>query len=113
MEKVTQIFILETEKEVERGTSDQKTAKKTCDNKTKMKYDDLLKIVQSWYNDLDVNDDRAVVEFIERNSKKIDKNIEEFEISLLIDELKKKFEDRRGNIVLEELTRLVDSKRKR
>lgn len=87
--------------------------KKTCDNKTKMKYDDLLKIVQSWYNDLDVNDDRAVVEFIERNSKKIDKNIEEFEISLLIDELKKKFEDRRGNIVLEELTRLVDSKRKR
>lgn len=78
-----------------------------------MKYDDLLKIVQSWYNDLDVNDDRAVVEFIERNSKKIDKNIEEFEISLLIDELKKKFEDRRGNIVLEELTRLVDSKRKR
>lgn len=35
-----------------------------------MKYDDLLKIVQSWYNDLDVNDDRAVVEFIERNSKK-------------------------------------------
>lgn len=54
-----------------------------------MKYDDLLKIVQSWYNDLDVNDDRAVVEFIERNSKKIDKNIEEFEISLLIDELKK------------------------
>lgn len=27
MEKVTQIFILETEKEVERGTSDQKAAK--------------------------------------------------------------------------------------
>ena len=75
-----------------------------------MKYDDLLKIVQLWYNDLDVNDDRVVVEFIERNLKKIDKNIEEFEILLLIDEFKKKFEDRRGNIVFEELIRLVDSK---
>lgn len=35
MEKVTQIFILETEKEVERGTSDQKTAKKHVITKRK------------------------------------------------------------------------------
>ena len=87
--------------------------KKICDNKARIKYNDLLRMVQSWYNDLNVNDDRAVAEFIEINSKKIDKNIEEFETSLFIDELKRKFEDRRGNIVLEELTRLVDSKRKR
>lgn len=52
-----------------------KRLQKTCDNKTKMKYDDLLKIVQSWYNDLDVNDDRAVVEFIERNSKKLTRTL--------------------------------------
>ncbi|CAI4035678.1 hypothetical protein SMKI_13G3290 [Saccharomyces mikatae IFO 1815] len=86
---------------------------KTCDKKMKMKHGDLLKMVQSWYSGLDVNDDRAVAEFIERNSKKIDKNIEEFEISLFIDELKRKFEDKSGNIVLEELTKLVDSRRKR
>lgn len=87
--------------------------RKMSDNKTVMEYGELLKMVQSWYDHLDVSDDRAVTEFIERNSKEIDKNVEEFEISLFIDELKKRFEDKNGNIVLEELTKLVDSKRKK
>ncbi|CAI4048673.1 acetyl-CoA carboxylase HFA1 SKDI_13G3370 [Saccharomyces kudriavzevii IFO 1802] len=87
--------------------------RKMSDNKTVMEYGELLKMVQTWYDHLDVSDDRAVAEFIERNSKEIDKNVEEFEISLFIDELKKRFEDKNGNIVLEELTKLVDSKRKK
>lgn len=80
---------------------------KICDNKTVLKYGELLKIVQSWYSRLDGNDDRAVAEFIEKNSKEIDKNIEKFEISLFVNELKKKFEDKNGNIVLEELTKVM------
>ncbi|CAI4050081.1 hypothetical protein SUVZ_13G3390 [Saccharomyces uvarum] len=86
---------------------------KICDNKTVMKYGELLKIAQSWYSRLDGNDDRAVAEFIEKNSKEIDKNIEKFEISLFINELKKKFEDKNGNIVLKELTKLMGTKPKK
>ncbi|CAI1647626.1 hypothetical protein SEUBUCD650_0M03390 [Saccharomyces eubayanus] len=86
---------------------------KICDNKTVMKYGELLKIVQSWYSHLDGNDDRAVAEFIEKNTKEINKNIEEYEISLFVNELKKKFEDKNGNIVLKELTKLIDNKRRK